>query len=537
MRALPLCGAIFLALAARGDVLHVTNGNDSGAGSFRAAADQANLHVGIDEIIFDVSTVTIVSPVHLTDETVFTGGGATVVAHGASPAAVFIEAPTSYMKDLGISNDGGAALVIRADFTIIDTCRIGPASGDGIRVENHSSISILRTTVIGSEIGINVIGGTRMEVLGSSIGRVPESSSPQDGGNRSHGIRIDEDHDIAYIGNERNTCNTPNCVRNQNVIANNGGDGVHVDGKNTLVQWNVVVDNKGNGIASSDLASRSQIIDNWVARNGKNGITVSGRVDANVDNSGECDAEMLAEIAGDGPSPPNDPRLEEAANAPEIIEAIRDQHSMSVRGDYRGDPSTTYLIAFHPQSENCPREKDDFDWHPETFTIVTDATGRASFATVLHTIAEGIIATAVDPNVRKMSESSPLLTARQTEFEASDVAVTMSAAVSGGSATITTTVTNRGPAGALDVVVTFARPFATLSRTTSQVVTYDSTGNVATIGGLPAGSSVTFTDVYPFPGGTVQFGASATHDHGNDLNPANDAAVVRFAAKHRAAKK
>lgn len=525
--------------AVRAATFSVTNLADSGTGSLRWAVDQANHSSGADTIEFSISgTIATASPIGITEEVLIAGNDSvTLDATGADPAALIVAAPNVHLRALSVSNTGGAGIIIRGDWCWIDSCHVGPNSGDGIRIENGTHNSITKTVVVASQTGIEIESGFSNEIYGSFIGREVERNAKV--GNRGDGIHADGQTDTTFIGGVRAYC-TNNCadfVTPQNVIADNAGAGIRIDGGGAHAIWNQIVDNGGDGIVHGIDAVRGEYIDNWIARNGGNGITILGRVDTVLANDGNCNAGMLLDIGGNGPSAKSDPLLDGAPPRPEITDAIRDVASTSVYGTINALPDTTYIVAFHPQSDLCPREGDNFDWNPESVSVNTDASGKASFTAVIgaHT-EDSIYATITESGGKKMSEPSATFTVRQSQVAGSDVSLTTSLTIghSGNDIvlTYTTTVTNAGPAAARDVVVTFGMPSLPLASPT------DATGSTVAVGGIAAGGSVVLRQsfLWPLGSGPVRYDARVSHDGGADRDPSNDFASITFPLRRRAAR-
>src|SRR5207244_10448874 len=161
-------------------------------------------------------------------------------------------------------------------------------------------------------------------IYGSFIGLEPETHTAR--GNHGDGIHVDALSDTTYIGGVRTTC-TNNCagfVKPQNIVANSGGVGIRIEGTMAHVIWNQVVDNAGAGPVHAATAARGEYIDNWLARNDGNGLTILGGVDNVLANTGTCNTGLLVDYGDDGFSSPDAPALQGAPNRPELTEAARD---------------------------------------------------------------------------------------------------------------------------------------------------------------------------------------------------------------------
>jgi len=523
--------ALAAATAADAAVFHVTNLDDDGTGSFRWAVDQANHTGGADQIVFDVAgTIHSLSPIQTTEQVFIDADfNITLAATGASPAALILNGIVARVRGLAVSNSGGAGVIMRGDADWVESCHVGPNAGDGIVIEGTND-AVTATTVVSSQNGIVVAGAFGTAIYGSTIDS-----------NSGDGIRVDALGGTTYIGGVRATC-TNNCagfVKPQNIVSKNGGAGIRVGGTDQHVIWNQVVDNAGDGIVHEATALRGEYIDNWLARNGGNGLTILGGVDNVLANTGTCNHGLLVDYGGDGLSARDAAALQGAPNHPELTAAARDAEATSISGTIDAAPLTSYVVMFHPQQvENCPVETQPFDWNPDTITVQTDVDGHAAFTAAVPAHGESaMIATIAAVGGKKMSEPSPAIAVVPTTFSNADVAVSTVVAVSRNSAggtilTFTTTVTNHGPSVARDVVVTFTAPPLAAAPPT------DAPGSTATIGNITPGISVVLHQSFLWPVGTgvVRYEARVTHDQGMDTDPSNDVSVVVYPPRHRAAR-
>ena len=534
MRRLALA-VILAAASARAETFHVTNLDDSGTGSFRWAVDQANHSGGADQIVFDVAgTIHSTSPIMTTEQVFIDASGITLAATGASPAALILNGIVARVRGLAVSNSGGGGIIMRGDADWVESCRVGPNRDDGIRIEGTND-SVTGTTVISSENGIVIDNAFAAAVFGSFIGWDPDARAAA--GNRGDGIWMNAGSDIAYIGGVRTTC-TNNCagfVKPQNLVANNGGVGMRIEGTTAHVLWNQVSDNAAEGIVHA-ATGRGEYIDNWLARNGGAGLAILGDVSSVLANTGTCNKGLLVDYGDNGPSSPGAGELQDAPNRPELTSAMRDGETTVVTGTIDASPSATYVVTFHPQKDGCPAEDQPFDWNPDSINVKTDENGRATFTATLPSHDESsLVATIVPANGRKMSEPSAPVTVTPAPFRASDVAVSTAVSAQAGPdgyviLTFTTTVTNRGPAIAHEVAVFLTPP--PLAPTTPT----DVAGGGMLLGTLIPNTPVTLHQsfLWPIGSGPVRYEARVVHDAGNDADPSNDVSAVTYPTRHRA---
>ena len=209
----------------------VTNLNDSGAGSLRAAIEEANSTPGSSSTItFSVSgTITLDSALPDIASTV------TIDATSA-PGATAGGAP---VVGIDFSGNGGLTFAAGSDGSSLLGVSVGGADGNGITIESSN------VTIAGDYVGLST-SGTVLANTGDGIYIAPTSS----------------DNSIGY-----NPTAASGVV--SNVISGNGGNGIQIDGSsdNTLVNNYIGTDPTGttavangeNGVLITNGATNNMI--------------------------------------------------------------------------------------------------------------------------------------------------------------------------------------------------------------------------------------------------------------------------------------
>ncbi len=272
----------------------VTNVHDSGHGSLRYVIDQVN-YDGHDDITFDKSTQGP-QPISLQnslpplqqDDVTITGLSTTTISGPANGDALTvsgsndtidmltIEYAGEYSGGAGISLTGDDNSVTRSD---IESCGVGIRLSDGATgntiggsAEEGDTITLSQ----GDGIHIQGDGTSGNLVVGNRIG-------DDVFGNFGNGV---------FIGDGASDNTIGAAVGPSNVIANNTGDGVHIEGDGT--SGNAVL---GNFIGTDPLGQGPEpnFADGVYIGGGASGNTVTGNVSSNNRGAG-------VEITGDGTS-------------------------------------------------------------------------------------------------------------------------------------------------------------------------------------------------------------------------------------------
>lgn len=267
-----------------GDELVVTNADDSGPGSLRAAIEEANEDLTPDTIVFELpqpltpiqpqSTLTI-------DETVIIDGYTQATAR-PNTLGFGSNAELKVEIDLSLAPDGTSPLQIDAAGVVLRGLAIHSSPGIGVlysggyggRIEGCFIGTDLTGTAAlqnGSH-GIFTGAGAGGIVIG---GELPAQRNVISG-NDSHGMLLTGD-DIRVSGN----------IVGADATAleplGNGFNGISVEGENALIGGNFFGDpannvirfNGDNGIAVSQTTSRVRILGNSIDDNGDLGIDLA----------------------------------------------------------------------------------------------------------------------------------------------------------------------------------------------------------------------------------------------------------------------
>ena len=445
----------FLAASLRADTFTVTNIDDSGAGSLRQAIIDANTHVGMDTIAFNIAGagihaiapathLPIVSDAVLIDGYTQPGATQNAAAVGTN-AVILIEIDGGATLDVGISVTGPGA-----NGSVVQGLAIGGFI-QGILVTGGAENCVVRGNFLGTdatgliarpnnsgvEIGSNneLVGGTspadRNLVSGNTAGTfsgalvlngVATNSTAQGNlvGTDATGLHaLPNAGGMAVYGIGNTIGGT--AAGAANVISGNGLYGIWIQG-DPVVQGNLV------GIAAdgiSPLGNATEGINihesndstiggigpgegNEVAYNGTFGVDVGGIRNAvrgnSIHDNGLLGINLYTGVnlpkandAGDVDGGSNN-----LQNFP-ILQAVTTGATTHVVGKLDSTPSTTFDVDFYanPACSNFPREFVEGRTWLGTAPVTTDATGHAAIDVTLPVETEAgarLTATATDPS-------------------------------------------------------------------------------------------------------------------------------------------
>ena len=320
----------------------VTNTNDAGEGSLRAAIENANANPAADTIAFNID-----------GEAPFVIQPATVLP--AISDAVTIDAATQ-------PGFAGTPLVH------IDGVNAGTDASGMILAANNSLVRGLIVRRFAND-GI-IVTGTDNVIAGNYLGT--DGGGSVDNGNGRYGISLlNGPNRIGGLSSERNT------------ISNNAQGGVVIGGatpaNNTVVQQNTITNNSGFGVHVA-LGNN-----NWITRN-----TLFGNGGLGID------------LNPLGVTPNDEGDLDSGANNlqnfPVLMSATTTAGSTLVNGQFSSTPNATFTIEVFANTAGDPSGNGEGQQYMASFPVTTSASGAANFGTTLTALASGTVvsATATD---------------------------------------------------------------------------------------------------------------------------------------------
>ena len=260
----------------------VTNTNDSGFGSLRAAMDYANANPGPDTIRFDIAGAGphVIQPA--TGLPTLTDAGTTV---DGTTQPGYTDAPLIVLD--GTAAPGAAGLIIEGSDTVIKALGISRFSGRGIYVTptgsgtieaneitenstNSHGAGICITSTNTTSVVDNVVRSNTADREGGGISLVAGSDALVEGN------AIEEN--AGSSGGGINCAATSATIRGNTVSRNSAGSGggIHCYRCSPLVENNEVTDNSasghGGGIRATEWDCRAVIQGNTISRNSAGGV-------------------------------------------------------------------------------------------------------------------------------------------------------------------------------------------------------------------------------------------------------------------------
>jgi large repetitive protein len=254
--------------------LTVTNVNDSGAGSFRAAVAAA---ASGDVIVFDPAvngqTITLLSELTIDKDITINGNGPANTLITPHQDNLIVLDSNVTIRGVRLSGGGDEGLMIRAfganTTALIENSLVTQNDSDGIDLEvNDYDLAV---TVRNSTVSGNLDHGIEASVDGGgAVGQillVVENSTSSN--NARDGINVDgAETQVTVISS---------------TIADNGDDGIDSDGGATVSVVNSTI--SGNADDGLDISGDSTILNSTIVNNGDVGIEVSLGASATITNS------------------------------------------------------------------------------------------------------------------------------------------------------------------------------------------------------------------------------------------------------------
>ncbi|MFL6335798.1 MAG: carboxypeptidase regulatory-like domain-containing protein [Pyrinomonadaceae bacterium] len=356
----------------------VTNTDDAGPGSLRQAILDANANPGPDDITFNISGAGVHTVQPQTPLPVITG--TTNIDGYTQPAAA--------VNTLGVGNN--AVLLVELDGSAAGT------SANGLEITGNTvNVSGLVINRFGGQ-GILIPAGAEAGVRGCYIGTNAAGTAAL--GNTGHGIAI--------INSGSNLIGS-SVAGEANLIAGNGGDGVHVeetaggDADLNFVQGNLIgvsssggaLPNAGNGVSifgdNNGVGGENAGEGNQIANNGSDGVEVASGVSNAVrgnsifSNTGlgielrdaQPDGTITPNDLGDGDTGAN--RLQ---NFPFINSATSTGGGTNIAGTLNSTPGTSgFRIDFYSSPSCDPSGNGEGQTYLGSTTVATDDGGLATF--------------------------------------------------------------------------------------------------------------------------------------------------------------
>ena len=400
----------------------VTNTQDSGAGSLRQAILDANANPGPDDITFNipgagVHTVKPLSPLPVVTDTVnidgyMQPGSAANSIMGGSNAVILVE------LDGSAAGVGASGLEITGNTVNVSGLVINRFGGHGIFYSAGGE-----GTVAGCYVGTNAAGTAAL-------------------GNGGHGVAI-VNSGSHLIGGA--------AAGDSNIIAGNGGDGVHIeeiaggDADVNVVQGDRIgvgsgggaLPNAGNGVYvfgdQNTVGGENAGEGSEIANNSSDGVEVASGVSNSVrGNSVYANAGLGIELRDgqpDGTVTPNDSfdgddganRLQ---NFPLIDSATRTVNGTDIAGTLDSLPGVGFRIDFYSSPSCDPSGNGEGQTYLGSKTVGTLDDGHSNFSLslpALTTVGHFVTATATSED-QNTSEFSPcvLVTAPTVTWDGSD---------------------------------------------------------------------------------------------------------------------
>jgi CSLREA domain-containing protein len=411
--------------------LVVTNANDSGAGSLRAAIQAANSTPGTNTIEFDIPggdlTIDLASALPTVTQPVVIDG-TTQPGYSGSPIVELNGAGA------GATADG---LRITAGGSTVRGLVVNRFGGDGIELLTGGG-----NTIRGNRIGTNVAGTTDLG-NGSDGVRINGSAGNFIGGTGSGAANVisgNNSRGVAILG----AGSTGNTIRGNKIGTNAAGTSGIANGVHGI----------GISLGASDNTIGGQG-PNTIAFNGDDGVWVGAGTGNSIQrNAIHSNGGLGIDLGADGVTPNDtgdeDTGANELQNFPVLDAAL--SGSTSVLGSLDSAAETDYRLYFYHSPSCDPSGNGEGQTYLGSKVVTTDEDGLATFkATFNATVAVGrqITATAEDPQGNTSELSGCREVTLKPSLSIDDVTVDEGDA---GTTAATFTVTRSGATGGSSTV-------------------------------------------------------------------------------------
>lgn len=476
-------------------IVVVTNTNDSGPGSLRAAITFANGHPGT-RIVFNIAntdpnfsggvyTIRVLTalPVITANSTIIDGdsqiafngnsnGGRPVIVldgsqAGAGVNGLNIQASNCAVRKLVIQRFSAAGVLIQglnSANNSVQSCFLG--------------VDATGNTAAGNLRGVSINGGAHNNLIGGTTAALRNIISGNSGPG-AVGVLVAGDNNQIF-GNYIGTNAAGNAaVANAGdgvVIANSTGNKV---GDVTAGAGNVIAFNTNNGVSLASPATGNTIRGNSIFSNGRLGIDLPGGTQnsAGVTANDNLDA---------------DSGVNNLQNYPVLTSAVAGGAATTVSGTLNSLANTSFIIDLYRNATADPSGFGEGQIHVSSRTVTTDGSGNATFSFNLNGSFAGQFFTATATN-QATGDTSEFSQARQAIVSIVTVTTTadsgagsLRAAITFANTTPNTTIRFNIPAGFASGGVFTIAPISVLPVITANGTTVDATTQTAFSGNTNA---------------------------------------------------
>jgi hypothetical protein len=365
----------------------VTNTNDSGAGSLRAAITNANANAGLNVITFNIDgggvhTISPTTPLPTITDRVQIDGFTQTDAVPGSPLIVLDGDPGI---GLGVS---GLTLGAGSDSSLVQGLVINGFPGPGITIVSNGNV--IRANYIGTNAdGTTAAPNAQGIVIGSTatknlIGGDVFADRNVIGGNAEWGIGIEGDDNLIrgnVIGVDPDpefgigVANGSGGTNDAGIMLLAGAANNNISGTDAATAPNIVINNNGKGVALASGAGSG----NRIRFNRIDGNTGLG-IDLNNDGITLNDP---GSIEGPPFPPDSDTGPNDLQNTATLSTAtVQLNGSLSISGSFFSTPDTTFQVDYYVSpvcSIGVPTDRDGRNWFASG-GHTTDSAGNAAIS-------------------------------------------------------------------------------------------------------------------------------------------------------------